>query len=80
LLGCVRIEGVRKFVGVDKMGADMVFDHFGHKTGECSACPSDKMEDLVASGLPIECAFDGFNLAFDPTNAGQELLFFMNGV
>jgi hypothetical protein len=80
LLRRVGVERIRIFVGIDKMSAYVVFDHLGHEPGKRSARPGDEMQNLVAIGLAIERSFDRFDLPLDATDAGQELLFFMNGV
>jgi hypothetical protein len=67
-------------VGVDEVGADVVFDDLGHQPGHGAAGAGDQVHDRLAAGFTVEGTFDRLDLAADAADAGEELLFFPDGV
>ena len=63
------------FLGVDQMCAHMILDDLGHQPGRRPSHAGDEMHDLLAAGLALERALDGFDLPSDPAHARQQLLF-----
>ncbi len=68
------------FLGVDQMGADVVFDDFRHQAGHGAAHAGDQVHDLFAAGFAVERALDRLDLAADAAHAGQQLLLFADGM
>jgi len=73
-------QSVGMLFGINEMCADVIFDDFGHQTGDGTPRSGYEMHDLFAASLAVECAFDGFDLASDAAHAGQQLVLFTDGV
>src|SRR6266404_6427021 len=74
------VQGPRMLLGIDEMRAHMILDDLGHETGHGSPRSGDEMHDLLAAGLAVEGALDGFDLTLDAAHPRQQLALFVNGV
>ena len=59
------------------MVADMVFQHFGHETVDAASHGCQQHQYICAIVVGGEDAFDGINLSTNPSDARDELLFFL---
>lgn len=55
------------------MVEDMIFHELDRQTVHRSTDGSDQLEDFSATELGFEAAFDGFQLAFESSDAGEKL-------
>lgn len=78
LIRSVRVERARVLLGIHKMRADVIFDHFDHESGDSPADAGDHVHDVFATGLFIESPLDCFNLAFDPTDPSEQFFLLSN--
>ena len=74
LLDCHRIQGIGVPLGIDKVRADMVLDHLGHKTGHCAPDARDEVEHLLAARFAFQGALDCLDLTLQAPDPGEQLL------
>ena len=59
-------------IGVCDVVADVILDQFHGETVHRPAHGSDEIEDIGAIGLGFERALDGFHLALEAADAGED--------
>ena len=74
LIGRVSVQRAGILVGVYKMGADVVFHHLGHQSGDAATNARNHVHDALAFGLFGEGALNRFDLAANATDARRKLL------
>jgi hypothetical protein len=80
LIGCVGVQRARILLGIDQMGTDVVFDHFGHQAGDPASNAGDHMHDALASGFFGQRSLDRFDLTANSANAREQLFLFPDRV
>ena len=80
LFGGLGVQGVWMLLSIDEMRSDMLFNHFRHQSGDCSAHAGDQVHDLVASRFILERALDRLYLAADASHASQKPLLLTNSM
>ncbi len=80
LLGSTDGVRPRTTACLHEMRADVVFKYFGHEARSSAAHRRNHVHDPFAPSLLLQSALDSFDLAADPPDPDQELLFLSNGV
>jgi hypothetical protein len=62
------------------MGADMVFNDFGHQARNAATNAGNHVHDALASGLLGQGAFDRLDLAADATDPREQFFLFPDRV
>lgn len=80
LIGGVGVERARILLGIHKMRADMILDHFGHESCDGPADAGNHVHDALAFGFLTQGPLDCFHLTSDPTDPRKQLFLLSEGM
>ena len=75
---CIERAGV--LLGIDQMGADVIFHHLGHQTCDTSTDAGNHVHDALALSFFAQRTFDGLNLPAYTADARKQPLFLSDGM
>jgi hypothetical protein len=76
----ISIERAGVLLGIDEMGADVIFHNLSHQTRDTPADAGNHVHDALALGFFAQGTLDGLDLPADTADARKQPLFLSDGM